>query len=96
LDIKSKSIGESKTLFLFSNSSFIFLFFINICKKNELIFDFVLWSFERWSHYLRSFVVLIFLHFQFQMGIVHDWRYLDPSYNEHEAIIDSVSGLHFD
>ncbi|KAL6590233.1 hypothetical protein U3516DRAFT_790009 [Neocallimastix sp. 'constans'] len=27
----------------------------------------------------------------FQMGIVHDRRYLDPSYNENETIIDSVS-----
>ncbi|KAG4102916.1 hypothetical protein H8356DRAFT_1271606 [Neocallimastix lanati (nom. inval.)] len=26
----------------------------------------------------------------FQMGIVHDRRYLDPSYNENEAIIDSL------
>ncbi|KAG4083701.1 hypothetical protein H8356DRAFT_967603 [Neocallimastix lanati (nom. inval.)] len=42
------------------------------------------------------FCCINFLHFQFQMGIVHDRRYLDPSYNENEAIIDSVSGLHFD
>jgi len=33
LDIKSKSIGESKTLFLFSNSSFIFLFFHQYLQK---------------------------------------------------------------
>jgi len=41
LDIKSKSIGESKTLFLFSISSFIFPF-SSIFAKNELILDFVL------------------------------------------------------
>ncbi|KAG4088958.1 hypothetical protein H8356DRAFT_957541 [Neocallimastix lanati (nom. inval.)] len=42
------------------------------------------------------YLFIPFVDSVFQMGIVHDRRYLDPSYNENEAIIDSVSGLHFD